>query len=109
MQTFNFHIMASTWLWDAPNSRGSSNSSQHATKLKFRLHMARCVACVVLLLQWPLQACTAVAQVEQQQPKSPGVYAVVNLLTTFLSSGMHILVLQAVHSGRACKPVCGSR
>ena len=47
---------------------------------------------MLLLLQWPLHACTAIAKAAQQQPKSPGVYAAVQLLETFFSTaGMHCL------------------
>jgi hypothetical protein len=42
---------------------------------------------VLTLLQWPLHACTAIAQVAQQQPRSPGIPAAVRLLETFLSLG----------------------
>mgnify|MGYP001807319459 CR=1 FL=1 len=51
-----------------------------------------CMLRVLLLLQWPLHACTAFVQAAQQQPKSPGVCAAVRLLETFFSTaGTHFL------------------
>jgi hypothetical protein len=80
------------WLSRQGISQASCTNSHNDSKYAHNVQHVLTVntfrmACVLTFLQWPLHACTAIAQIAQQQPRSPSVPAAIRVLGSFFTQG----------------------